>query len=83
MGYAGDAAGLLDPDTNLTYGVRYLAGAYRAAGGHQGRAVGYYASGYRGARGPARAYEKMPPRDAAFAATASTEPEQQPRQKRR
>ena len=33
MGYSGSAAGLLDPDTNLTYGVRYLAGAYRAASG--------------------------------------------------
>ena len=30
MGYSGSAAGLLDPETNLTYGVRYLAGAYRA-----------------------------------------------------
>jgi soluble lytic murein transglycosylase-like protein len=46
MGYTGSAAGLLDPETNLTYGVRYLAGAYRAAGGNHGRAVGYYASGY-------------------------------------
>ena len=31
LGYTGDAAGLRDPDTNLTYGVKYLAGAYRAA----------------------------------------------------
>jgi soluble lytic murein transglycosylase-like protein len=46
MGYTGSAAGLLDPETNLTYGVRYLAGAYRAAGGNHGRAIGYYASGY-------------------------------------
>ena len=46
LGYTGSAAGLLDPETNLTYGVRYLAGAYRAAGGNHGRAVGYYASGY-------------------------------------
>lgn len=46
MGYAGPASGLLDPDTNLRYAVRYLAGAYRAAGGHPGRAVSYYASGY-------------------------------------
>ncbi len=30
-GLQGSAAGLLDPETNLTYGVRYLAGAYRAA----------------------------------------------------
>jgi soluble lytic murein transglycosylase-like protein len=46
VGYAGSADGLLDPDTNLTYGVRYLAGAYRAAGGNADRAVSYYASGY-------------------------------------
>src|SRR5664279_2223891 len=30
LGYTGDAAGLRDPDTNLSYGVKYLAGAYRA-----------------------------------------------------
>ena len=46
VGYTGTAEGLLDPDTNLRYGVRYLAGAYRTANGHHGRAVGYYASGY-------------------------------------
>lgn len=48
MGYAGTASGLLDAETNLTYAVRYLAGAYRAAGGNASRAVAYYASGYRG-----------------------------------
>jgi soluble lytic murein transglycosylase-like protein len=46
LGYTGDAAGLRDPNTNLTYAVKYLAGAYRAAHGDQRRAVGYYASGY-------------------------------------
>src|SRR4051794_2851764 len=46
MGYTGTAQGLLDPNTNLTYAVKYLAGAYRAAGGNQGRAVSYYAGGY-------------------------------------
>jgi len=46
MGYRGTADGLLDPDTNLTYGVRYLAGAYRAAGGNGDRAWAYYRSGY-------------------------------------
>jgi len=30
----------------MTYAVKYLAGAYRAAGGNQSRAVGLYASGY-------------------------------------
>jgi soluble lytic murein transglycosylase-like protein len=46
LGYTGDAAGLRDPSTNLTYGVKYLAGAYRAANGDPNRAMHYYASGY-------------------------------------
>ncbi len=46
MGYTGSPAGLLDADTNLTYAVRYLAGAYRAAGGNSGRSVSNYARGY-------------------------------------
>ena len=46
LGYTGDAAGLRDPETNLTYGIKYLAGAFRAAGGDHDRAVHYYASGY-------------------------------------
>src|SRR5882757_4877259 len=46
MGYRGSAAGLLDADTNMTYAVKYLAGAYRAAGGNASRTVHYYAAGY-------------------------------------
>ena len=46
LGYTGTAQGLLDPDTNLTYAVKYLAGAYRAAGGNHAQAVRYYSSGY-------------------------------------
>ena len=46
MGYTGTAAGLLDADTNMTYAVKYLAGAYRVAGGNANRAVHYYAAGY-------------------------------------
>jgi soluble lytic murein transglycosylase-like protein len=46
LGYQGDAAGLLDPNTNMTYAVKYLAGAYHVAGGNADRAVHYYASGY-------------------------------------
>jgi soluble lytic murein transglycosylase-like protein len=46
MGYAGSARGLLDADTNLTYAVRYLAGAYRAARGDHGRAMSFYQRGY-------------------------------------
>ncbi len=46
VGYDGSASGLLDPETNLTFAVRYLAGAYRLAGGNHDRAVSYYARGY-------------------------------------
>ena len=46
VGYTGDAEGLRDPDTNLTYGVKYLAGAWRAAEGSHDRAVQLYAAGY-------------------------------------
>jgi soluble lytic murein transglycosylase-like protein len=49
LGYTGTAQGLLDPETNLTYAVKYLAGAYQAAGGDYNRAVHYYAAGYYGA----------------------------------
>lgn len=46
MGYDGPAKGLLDAETNLKYGVKYLRGAYLVAGGNAGRAEGYYRSGY-------------------------------------
>jgi soluble lytic murein transglycosylase-like protein len=46
MGYQGTAAGLLDADTNMTYAVKYLAGAYQVAGGNADRTVHYYAGGY-------------------------------------
>jgi soluble lytic murein transglycosylase-like protein len=46
MGFSGSAAELLDPQINMTYAVRYLAGAYRAANGNESRAVALYASGY-------------------------------------
>ncbi|WP_237180235.1 lytic transglycosylase domain-containing protein [Rhodoplanes sp. Z2-YC6860] len=46
MGYSGSAAGLLDPETNMTYAVKYLAGAYKAAGGSESGAVANYARGY-------------------------------------
>lgn len=46
MGYTGTAAGLLDPEVNMTYAVKYLAGAYKVAGGNESAAVGHYARGY-------------------------------------
>jgi soluble lytic murein transglycosylase-like protein len=46
LGYTGTAEGLRDPDTNLAYAVKYLAGAWRAANGDHDRAVHYYAGGY-------------------------------------
>lgn len=46
MGYTGSAEGLLDAQTNMTYAVKYLAGAYHAAGGNEARAIALYASGY-------------------------------------
>jgi soluble lytic murein transglycosylase-like protein len=46
LGYTGTAEGLRDPETNLTYAVKYLAGAFRTAGGDFNRSVSYYAGGY-------------------------------------
>lgn len=46
LGYKGSSAGLLDAETNLTYAVKYLAGAYRTAKGDPNRTVSYYARGY-------------------------------------
>lgn len=46
VGYTGPASGLFDAETNLTYAVRYLAGAYKVAGGNANRAVALYQSGY-------------------------------------
>jgi soluble lytic murein transglycosylase-like protein len=72
LGYTGDAEGLRDPNTNLTYAVKYLAGAYRAANGDHTRAVAYYASGYYGAakrqrlersRHPESVLASAPPKD--------------------
>ena len=46
MGYTGSPKGLLDAETNLTYAVKYLRGAYIVAGGDQDAAVKWYARGY-------------------------------------
>ena len=46
MGYHGPASGLLDADTNLKYGVKYLSGAYMVGGNNADQAVRNYAHGY-------------------------------------
>lgn len=49
MGYRGGVEGLYDPDTNLSYGIRYLGDAYRLAGGDTCITVLKYQAGH-GAR---------------------------------
>ena len=58
VGFSGSPSGLLDPDTNLRYGVKYLAVAYRQAGGNTCSALRYYQSGIgaHGMSGANRAY---------------------------
>lgn len=46
MGYRGAPEGLLDADTNLRYGVKYLRGAWLVSRGNRDRAVMWYAKGY-------------------------------------
>lgn len=46
MGHTGSAKDLLDAETNLKYGVKYLAGAYKVADNNPDQAVRLYARGY-------------------------------------
>ena len=46
MGFRGQPADLLDAETNLTYAVRYLRGAWMVSDGDMDRAVMWYARGY-------------------------------------
>lgn len=46
MGYDGPAKGLLDPETNLKYAVKYLKGAYLVANGDERLADRMYQRGY-------------------------------------
>jgi len=46
MGYSGAPEGLLDAETNLTYAVKYLRGAWLVSDGDYDTAVGWYAKGY-------------------------------------
>lgn len=46
LGYQGNAQGLLNAETNLTYAVKYLKGAYVTARGDHDKAVRFYSRGY-------------------------------------
>lgn len=46
MGFRGEPAALLDAETNLTWAVKYLRGAWLVSDGNQDRAVQWYARGY-------------------------------------
>ena len=50
VGYNGSAAGLHDPETNLAYGMKYLAGAYKLAGGDTCGTIMRYSGGWRASR---------------------------------
>ena len=47
LGYQGSAAGLLDAETNLRYGLKYLARAYKLAGGDTCGTILRYQFGHR------------------------------------
>lgn len=46
MGFRGEATDLLDAQTNLTYAVKYLRGAWVVSDGNESDAVMWYARGY-------------------------------------
>ncbi|MEM7058791.1 MAG: lytic transglycosylase domain-containing protein [Pseudomonadota bacterium] len=46
MGFRGKASDLLDAQTNLTYAVKYLRGAWMVSDGSEPKAVMWYARGY-------------------------------------
>ena len=46
MGYDGTPEGLLDADTNLEFGGKYLRGAWLVSGGDPDKAMMWYAKGY-------------------------------------
>lgn len=46
LGHGGSAKDLLDAETNLKYGVKYLAGAYKVADNNPDQAVRLYSRGY-------------------------------------
>lgn len=46
IGFQGEASDLLDAETNLNWGVKYLRGAWLVSDGDMDRAVMWYARGY-------------------------------------
>ncbi|MBV6634899.1 MAG: lytic transglycosylase domain-containing protein, partial [Mameliella sp.] len=46
MGFQGKNSDLLDADTNLKYGLKYLKGAYIVADGDWDNSIKWYARGY-------------------------------------
>lgn len=46
MGFSGSPSDLLDAETNLTYAVKYLRGAWMVSDGDEATAVQWYARGY-------------------------------------
>lgn len=58
LGYSGGAAGLFNPETNLTWGIKYLGIAYKMAGGNVCGTIMRYQGGLRATRmtGANRAY---------------------------
>jgi soluble lytic murein transglycosylase-like protein len=58
LGYTGGAAGLMNPETNLRFGMKYLGKAHRMAGGDTCGTIMRYQSGLRATRmnGANRAY---------------------------
>jgi soluble lytic murein transglycosylase-like protein len=50
LGFRGDARGLLDARTNLTFGMAYLGKAWRLSGGDVCGAIARYQSGLRNTR---------------------------------
>jgi soluble lytic murein transglycosylase-like protein len=82
VGYSGPAKGLLDAETNLTYGVAYLANAYRVAEGDISRAIRLYSTGFyyeakrKGLLGRMRAADDVAPKasEQVAAVVQTTEP---------
>ncbi|MDB6453797.1 lytic transglycosylase domain-containing protein [Falsirhodobacter sp. 20TX0035] len=46
MGFRGEPTELLDAETNLTYAMKYLRGAWMVSNGSEDRAVEWYSKGY-------------------------------------